>query len=181
MRTGLLVTVLLVLAACGRGDVLQRGDLPQPSPHQMAPAPTDEPFYAPDFTLDTLDGGTVTLSDARGRWALVNFWATWCAPCLAEMPALNTLAAENSDWLVVYGVNMRETPNQMRPFLIERGVMYPILIDPPDSVVLEYNVIGLPQTVAIDPEGIIVWLQFGPLDLDGFGTLLASLRSGQTQ
>lgn len=137
--------------------------------------PTGEPFYAPDFQLNTLDNRSITLSEQRGQWVIVNFWATWCAPCVAEMPALSIAQAERAATHQLLGINVRESRETVAAFAQEHGIHFPILINPDDAVLLNYNVIGLPQTVVIDPEGEVVWRQFGPIDVDRFGALLDSL------
>lgn len=142
-----------------------------------APAPTEAPFYAPDFTLSALDGDPVTLRDLRGRWAIVNFWATWCVPCVAEMPALNAVGASFADRVTVLGINMRESAEAVRAFAQQHAIDFPLLLDPPDSVVLDYQVIGLPQTLVIDPAGVVVWRRFGPVDLASFEAELRRLMA----
>lgn len=81
------------------------------------PQPTAEPPY--NFTLTALTGESVTLADLRGRWVILNFWATWCAPCRAEMPYLQQLAQTHASSLVVLGINMREEPPEIQPFIDE--------------------------------------------------------------
>jgi thiol-disulfide isomerase/thioredoxin len=116
---------------------------------------------APDFTLGTLDGGTLTLSSLRGRWVLINFWATWCAPCRAEMPYLDTLAADNL--LTVLAINMREQPEEVRVFVAELGIDFPILLNPDDATLLAYGVRGLPTSFLIAPDGTIARRILGPV------------------
>ena len=118
---------------------------------------------APDFALPTLDGATVRLSDLRGRWVLVNFWATWCAPCRDEMPYLDRLATDYADCLTVLAVNMRESEATVRAFATELDLRLPILMQPDDATLLAYYVRGLPISVLIDPEGNVVQQIAGPI------------------
>jgi thiol-disulfide isomerase/thioredoxin len=111
---------------------------------------------APDFSLTTLDGDTVALTDLRGRWVLINFWATWCVPCRDEMPYLNELAAAHADKLTVLAVNMRESPEAVAPFVAELAIDLPILLQPDDATLLAYNVRGLPLSILVAPDGTIV-------------------------
>lgn len=129
--------------------------------------PTEEPFYAWDFTMATVDGDEITLSDLQGQWVVVNFWATWCGPCRDEMPVLQAIH-NDFDNLIVLGINQRETIDEIRPFVDEFEITFPVLIDPPDQTLLDYQVIGLPQTLVVNPDGIIVWRQFGPVELSAF-------------
>jgi len=134
--------------------------------------PTEEPFYAWDFTMPTFTGDEITLSNLQGQWIVVNFWATWCGPCRDEMPVLQVIHDE-FEQLTVLGVNQRETNNEIRPFVEEFEITFPILINPSDQTLLDYWVIGLPQTLVINPEGVIVWRQFGPVELDIFKEQIA--------
>jgi thiol-disulfide isomerase/thioredoxin len=118
---------------------------------------------APDFTLETVDGDSITLSALRGRWVLINFWATWCAPCRDEMPYLAALAETQSDTLTVLPINMRERLDQVRMFVGELGIRLPILVDPDDATLLAYGVRGLPVSFLIAPDGTIARRIVGPV------------------
>ena len=110
-------------------------------------------FLAPDFELPTLDGSSVRLSDLRGKPVIVNFWATWCPPCRAEMPALQQVAQRyEARGLTVLLVNQSEPPAQVRAFLDSLGITLPTLLDN-GSVAFVYRVRGLPTTVFIHPDG----------------------------
>lgn len=112
-------------------------------------------FPAPDFQLPALDGSSVRLSDLRGRPVIVNFWATWCPPCRAEMPALQQVARRyEAQGLTVLLVNQGEPPAQVRAFLDSLGITLPTLLDN-GTVALAYRVRGLPTTVFIRPDGHI--------------------------
>lgn len=155
----------LALAGCSAASMVE-------------PSPTEDVFYAPNFMLETLNGESVTLSDRRGRWVLVNFWATWCAPCVAEMPALQAIATERSDRANLLLINLREPIEAVRAFALEHAIIAPVLIDPPDSVMLDYGIVNLPQTFVIDPNGVVVHRQFGPIERDSFGVFLDELMQG---
>ncbi len=120
---------------------------------------------APDFTLETLDGETVSLSDYRGRPVVLNFWATWCVPCREEMPLLQeTYEAHQAEGLVILGVNVRENPEAVRRFLGEVGVDFPVVLDPDVAVVNRYLVTSLPMTFFIDREGQLRTLVVGGMN-----------------
>ena len=118
---------------------------------------------AHDFALPRLEGGDVRLSDLRGQWVLVNFRATWCAPCREEMPYLARLARAHAGDLTVLAVNMREPPSVVAPFVAEFGPELPIVLQPDDATLLAYDVRALPTSVLIDPDGMVVTRSVGPL------------------
>ncbi len=121
---------------------------------------------APDFTLPTLDGSKITLSEFRGKAVLLNFWATWCAPCKVEMPWFADLQKEyGKDGLVVLGVAMDDSsPASIAKFAHEMGVNYPVLLGT-DKVSDDYgDVQYLPTTFYIGRDGTIVDKMTGLLD-----------------
>jgi cytochrome c biogenesis protein CcmG/thiol:disulfide interchange protein DsbE len=126
------------------------GGAPPPSPR--------EGFSAPDFTLDSLDGGQTTLSDLRGQIILVNLWASWCLPCRAEMPAIERVYRSYKDLgLEVLAVNAtnQDSVDAARAFVQERGLTFPVLLDRTGSVSAAYNLRGLPSSFFIDRQGVI--------------------------
>jgi len=110
---------------------------------------------APDFTLTTVDGDSLRLSDLKGKVVALNFWATWCAPCRLEMPDLQDRADQFPDRLAVVGVNFAETAEEVATFRREVGVRFPLLLDPEADVQGLYRVLGYPTTFFIDEQGII--------------------------
>ena len=132
---------------------------------------------APDFTLPSLRGEPVHLADLRGRPVLVNFWATWCPPCRAEMPDLDEVARENAAaGLVVLAVNLQEEPVAIASYLRTLGVGgVSALADPTGSVFRQYRVAGLPTTVALDRDGVVREIHVGPLTRRGIQTRLARI------
>ena len=128
------------------------------APLSSAPSPR-EGFLAPDFTLDTLDGNTVTLSELRGKVVVINFWATWCPPCRAETPALQKSYEQYKDsGVVILGVDLtnQDVISEVESFVQEFGLTYPILLDRDGSVSNSlYQIKGLPSTFFVNREGII--------------------------
>lgn len=119
---------------------------------------------APEFSLPRLDGGQIRLSDLRGRPVLVNFWASWCAPCRSEMPALDRIAREyQPSGLVVVGVNQLEDPATVEQFVQEFGLSFPIALDRDGTVSRDWRVYGIPQTYLVGPDGVIRKAWVGPL------------------
>ena len=127
------------------------------APLSSSPSPR-EGFFAPDFTLDTLQGEQVKLSGLRGKVIVVNFWTTWCPPCRAETPALEMSYEAYKDLdVVILGVNLtdQDSLKEVESFVQEFGLTYPILLDRDGAVGLLYQLSGLPTTFFINREGII--------------------------
>lgn len=122
------------------------------------PASPRQGFMAPDFTLDLLGGGDITLSELRGKPVMVNLWASWCPPCRAEMPAIQKVYQDYQELgLVVLGVNTTNQDNEAdaAAFVLEYGLTFPIPLDRDGSVSSRYGLRGLPTTFFIDRKGII--------------------------
>ncbi len=111
---------------------------------------------APAFTLAQVGGGTLSLADLRGRPVVLNFWATWCAPCEAEMPELEQAYRRYGDTgLLVLGVNQGEDEATVRAYADRLGITFPLLLDRDMGIGRRYRVEALPTTFFIDREGII--------------------------
>jgi cytochrome c biogenesis protein CcmG/thiol:disulfide interchange protein DsbE len=119
---------------------------------------------APDFALQTVDGGTLALSDLHGTPVVVNFWATWCPPCRAEIPALEAAHRDLGGEVVVLGVDVGEGAGVVGDFVDEVGVTYPVALDADQGVARTYRVRAFPTTYFIDARGVIVDVHAGPLN-----------------
>jgi len=120
-------------------------------------------FLAPDFTLFDLSGAAITLSGLRGRPVLLNFWASWCPPCRAEMPDLQRFYNEYGDQVMVLGINWAEDPESVRAFLERYAITYTNLLDRLGKAFVAYRLTGVPTTFFIDEEGVIRGVWIGPL------------------
>ncbi|NNN04375.1 MAG: TlpA family protein disulfide reductase [Elusimicrobia bacterium] len=124
----------------------------------------DDSRKAPDFALSSPDGKTVSLSAQKGRVVLLNFWATWCDSCRAELPALKDLNARSNGRFVLLAVNVDEDPGKaVPPFLAREKLDFPIAYADP-AVLGAYAVRDLPTTFLIGPDGEIKRRYVGPLD-----------------
>lgn len=123
-----------------------------------APRLLREGQSAPEFALETLDGRTVRLADFRGKRILINFWASWCAPCVVETPdlvAANRALREANRDIIFLGVATQDAPADVQRFTETRNVDYAILLDPKGVVGNAYGVFGLPATFFVDETGIV--------------------------
>ena len=125
---------------------------------------------APDFALLSPEGERIALSDFRGKTVVLNFWATWCPPCRAEMPELQAAWEERGegDDLVVFSVDFDETAGEVNDFFEDFGLTFPVALDGGRSVAEHYGVRGLPATFFIDAGGVLRSKNLGPV----FGELL---------
>ena len=147
-----------------------------------------KPIYASDFTLQTLDGKSVRLSDLRGRVVLLNFWATWCTACVSELPELVALQKNHHDQLTILGVSMDFVPNEdnrealsspdairkkVARTIEQRGINYPVLLDEKNAVGGRFNGGELPTTVILDGEGRIRRRFIGTRSSEVFEAMIA--------
>jgi cytochrome c biogenesis protein CcmG, thiol:disulfide interchange protein DsbE len=122
---------------------------------------------APDKKLSTLDGaGTGQIEDYRGKWVLVNFWASWCGPCKSEAPALQAIQRRHAgDDFTVLGINLDDATDDARAFVARYGLTYPQLRDGDGRERRDaYGMTGFPESFVIDPEGRIALIRRGPVD-----------------
>ena len=124
-----------------------------------APPPSPrEGFSAPDFNLDLLGGGQVTLSDLRGQAVMINIWASWCPPCREEMPAIQKVYEDyREQGLLVLAVNTthQDTEAAAAAFVDEFCLTFPVPLDRTGSVSNRYQLRGLPSTYFVDRQGVI--------------------------
>lgn len=113
-------------------------------------------FTEKDFTLTDLDGNNVTLSDFKGKRIFLNFWASWCPPCIEEMPYMEKLYQEINDKdIVIVAVNIGETQNAVKQFMNENNFNFLVLLDTNTDITSKYGVRSIPTSFFIDSEGNI--------------------------
>lgn len=158
----LLVCIGLTAAfmACGSDDQNSPSDAPKTNTEaRSGKTYKTDPIPAPNLDLKTLNGETINLADQDGKVLLVNFWATWCAPCRKEIPDLIDLHEKyKSDGLRVIGVATdQEGMEAVKPFVDEQNITYPIVLDTSKTIQGEFDqMYGLPTTYVVNPDGKIV-------------------------
>lgn len=117
---------------------------------------------APDFTLVTREGETVQLADLKGKVVMINFWASWCAPCRQEMPFLDEMYKDfKRAGFVLLGVNLDQNSAAAEKFLADVPVTFPVLMDPKGDVAKLYNNRAMPSSFFVDREGQLAYLHMG--------------------
>jgi thiol-disulfide isomerase/thioredoxin len=158
-----LIALVFLAAACGQPSD-RRSQVesdPERSAAQAEEAQADERRAFHSFGLETFDGDSLSLEDLRGKVALISFWASWCGPCRAELPVLDSLgsAIERDDFLVV-GINEDVNEDAARAFAAMLGIDFPQLLGR-GRMHQRYNYIGLPYSVLVDREGRVVYETYG--------------------
>jgi thiol-disulfide isomerase/thioredoxin len=116
-----------------------------------------------DFTSQSLNGKSVKLSDFRGKVVFLNFWATWCGPCRAEVPDIDKLHDTlKNDAFAVLAVDLREDRRIVSSFMARESLDFPVYLDPDGRIAGLYGVNGIPTTYLIDPDGRIAGRAVGP-------------------
>jgi thiol-disulfide isomerase/thioredoxin len=171
-----LYTVAVIGANAAMADVaaLRDGDMKKLALH-------DSPVALPQAVLLDADDAEHSLTDYRGKWVVLNFWATWCAPCREEMPSLDRLQAAMPELAVVPVATGRNAVEGIERFYAEAGVtLLPVLRDPKSDLARGMAVMGLPVTVILNPEGQEVARLIGDAewDSDNAKAVLAALMAG---
>ena len=177
------IGMLLILAAGILWTVFSRVPSAVGAPLSSSPSPR-EGFLAPAFTLDTLQGGKIALSDLRGKIVVANFWASWCFPCRQETPTLEKIYEQYKDaGVVILGVNLtnQDSFSDVQAFAQEFGLKYPILLDRAGGTAYQYQIEGLPTTFFINRAGVIRTVAVGGPMSDTFirSRIEALLQEGQ--
>jgi thiol-disulfide isomerase/thioredoxin len=171
----------IAMAACGQAPApatqAPAGDAVQARPATATPQATATADY-PTLSVTTLEGARYELAERRGRWVVVNFWATWCAPCIKEMPELSRLDAENEHVEVIGLAYETIEPAALQAFLEKRPVVYPVAIvdmfSPPADFATPR---GLPMTYVIAPDGRVAEQFLGPVTAAEIEAVIARAQS----
>ena len=142
------------------------------------PRAIDSPLIgkaAPSFTLRDLNGDVVALEELRGQPVVLNFWATWCQPCVVEHPTLVAGAKRYEGKASFLGVIYQDEPEKIRRFLSQRGTWGPALIDTDGDVAIAYGVYGAPETYFISSDGVIAEKVVGAIRPDVMANILGPL------
>jgi len=132
---------------------------------------------APDFVLADIDGNQYRLSDYRGQVVIVNFWATWCPPCRAEMPSMQRAWQQlEKEGILMLGINVGEDEDTIFQFTANYPVEFPLLMDQDSRVINQWPVRGLPTTFVVSPAGKITYRAIGGREWDD-PDLLATVRA----
>ena len=144
-------------AAAGQGD----------SVIEFKPGmPIKDGVAAPDFTGELMDGTSITLSELQGKPVIINFWATWCGPCVKEMPAFERLKDDFGDKIGIIAVNCGDDAETVKDFVEENGYTFPVVLDEEYSISMLYPTNSIPYTVVLDAEGKVTHISTGALDAD---------------
>jgi len=177
--------LLILLVACGGDDAPQSNDPAAPSASESSgPLPgkvrdvTPEPV--PELTLNTLDGAAVDLAAQNGKVLLINFWATWCAPCREEIPDLKGLHTELEN-LTVIGIALdRKGREVVEPFAQKLDINYPIVVDGAGTAEEEFGPIpGLPTTILVTPDGNVTKRVVGVFPTEEMRPTLEAMLNGE--
>jgi thiol-disulfide isomerase/thioredoxin len=177
-QIGIFVVIVLGLAACGRtGAVDTLPNAPGKITHMIAAesrllddssvvAMPNVGDGAPDFEYTLSDGTTHRLSELRGKRVLLNFWATWCEPCRAEMPDLQQAADTYGDSVVILGVNKLEPVAVIPPFADELQIRFPLIVNTKGDIANRYGARNIPTSFFINTDGTIGFRQIGVMNYD---------------
>ncbi|GIP40823.1 thiol:disulfide interchange protein tlpA [Paenibacillus sp. J31TS4] len=190
LRNVFIAVLLLGLVAWGVYDTAQKKKAPLSQPPQAA-APQGEGASeaapgvavgntAVDFMLTSLDGKPVKLSDYRGKRVMLNFWATWCPPCQAEMPHMEKFYKKYADeGVVMLAVNLTHTEKaagDVPKFVEEYGLSFPIVLDEKGEVSSRYQVVAYPTSFILDSQGVIQRKFQGAINYDTMKETFAKVK-----
>ena len=171
MRFIALAATLLLAVSCSKEtSAATENKAPETAVPAAAAAPAPDPRYAalgklgfsvfpepqqiPPIALSTPDGKALGVDAFKGKFVVLNFWATWCPPCRAEMPSMSELHAKYADKdLVVYAVSVQEDPGTVKNYLRDKQYAFPIVLDPDGAVSKLFVGSGIPTTYVLDREG----------------------------
>jgi cytochrome c biogenesis protein CcmG/thiol:disulfide interchange protein DsbE len=145
---------------------------PQPQPTNDTSARVGK--TSPTFTLDSLDGTKVNVGQP-GRITVINFWATWCPPCLEEMPELEEFAQKNQQKINFYAVNLKESNEKVSDYMDKNKYTMSVLLDKDGFAAKQFQITAIPTTIIVDKNGIIKHRQSGAMTRNELEGIINSL------
>jgi cytochrome c biogenesis protein CcmG/thiol:disulfide interchange protein DsbE len=158
ITAGVVLLVTTVLYGRNNTAALDQGAQAKPSG-----ADRFEPYPAPQFTAQTLDGRTVSLADYRGKTVVVSFFADWCTPCAEEAPEISAFARTMAPGTVLLSIARDSSRSGARDFARRHDMTWPVLFDAGDKLTQAFRLVGQPATFVIDGRGRIVFARLGPV------------------
>jgi cytochrome c biogenesis protein CcmG/thiol:disulfide interchange protein DsbE len=172
-RGWIVIAVLGVVLVVGVGFAIRLSNGAAPDRIAMLGKPM------PDLTLQTLDGADVTTASLTGQPTIINFWNTWCVPCLEEAPALrdfaNLHATDGTNLVAI--VRDDDDTTAVREYVADKDVQWNVVLDPNQQAALGFGTRGQPETYAISPSGIVVAAQYGPVSVENLDVMLRTARA----
>jgi len=153
LAAAVVALAVFLVASGGSGTASSAGPAAAPGPRRPAP----------DVTLEDFAGRPVRISDLRGRPAVVNFWASWCVPCLAELPRFEAVYERHRDRVAFLGINLADDVEPALQVVADTGIRYPLARDPEGAAFTAFGALGMPTTVFLDANGDILELWTGEL------------------
>ena len=153
-----MLIALLAAVSCGSGAATpgpaSTGGSGTTTSTELTPA--GDPRRVPEVRFDYFDGSEGTLADLAGTPLVINFWASWCPPCIVEMPAFEAVHVELAPQVAFLGFNVGDEPAAARELAERAGVTYPLAEDPDSTMFGAFGGFGMPTTAFVTPEGMIV-------------------------
>lgn len=166
MRGLFIFFAVFLLAGCGKSGEGQEQQNQQDQKEQTVFKELSAGDTAPDFTAETAGGDSFTLSEQSGKVVLLNFWATWCGPCVGEMPAFEKLDKEYGEELAILAVNCEEDKETVNQFISDNGYHFPIAYDLEGKIAEQYPCDGIPYTLVIGKDGTVKNIYIGASGAD---------------
>ena len=172
----ILVGAGLIFVALAATIFLPKEDVPAESSRELGFSPATVNYAAPTLSLMDVNGTQVSLKDYRGQLILVNHWATWCPPCKAEMPDLETyFKAHKDEGFTLIGISAGDTQEQVAEFTQAYGITFPMWLDPQESALAAFKTMNLPSSFVIDASGTVRLAWSGAISLENLEKFVTPL------
>lgn len=166
MKKWIGMMIVVTLVGIFFWNVISNSNDEKPSDNVVLDDAGERQMIATDFELPSLAGGTMKLSDTRGKITIINFWASWCEPCKMEAPHLQAFYEENKDNVEIIAVNntSQDSVEKATAFVQQYGLTFPVLFDETGDVSTMYGAFTIPTTIFLNEEGEIVQQFVGPME-----------------